>query len=64
MNFIGYFGESVGIFRNWTTALFVTFKVRLGTVIVLVGVSFSLGYVMCVLSLFIHVRLFVTPWTV
>ena len=55
MNFIGYFRESMGIFRNWTTALFVTFKVRLGTVIVLVGVSFSLGYVMCVFSLFIHV---------
>ena len=38
----GYFGEGVGISRNWVTAHFLTFMTSLGTVVVLMGVSFSL----------------------
>ena len=48
-----YFGEGVGISRNWATAHFRPFMVSLGTVMVLVCVSFSLlmYYSKCIMRL-------------
>ena len=39
--YYSYFGEGVGISRNWATAHFLTLMVGLGPGIAPVGVSFS-----------------------
>ena len=43
-DYSNYFGEGVGISRNWATAHFWPFIVSLGTRMMLVGVSFSMYY--------------------
>ena len=43
-DYSNYLGERVGISRNWATAHFWPFIVGLGTVMMLVGVSFSMYY--------------------
>ena len=51
--FSSYFGEGMGISRNWATDHFLTFMVSLGTVLVLVDVSLNLlmSYNECILGL-------------
>ena len=61
-----YFEEGMGISQNWATVHFLTFVVGLGTVMGLVGVSFSLlmFYDECTLRLKVCGKLDVLPsWT-
>ena len=59
-------GDKMQISRNWATVHFLTFVVGLGTLMALVGVSFTLlmFYDECILRLKVYRKLDVLPsWT-